>query len=602
MPTAREDTVRLADLLRREHHALAEFLIALAAFDRERRWSELGFASLFDFLRRELKLSAGAAQYRKTAAELIRIYPAVEAGLRGGELCLSSVIELAKVLTPENADEVMPRFFGKSARDAAFVAASIRPVQDPPARDFLVTPVRSAPPGDGIHITAGVFRTSEVTVAVSSPAPVPAPAPALVPVPDRPKVRPLDTERARINMTVSRRLLEKLATARDALSHSHPGASEETILEVGLDLIIARYLKRRGIGAKPRKPARAPKAPAAAVETASGVAPPPPPPTRRSRYVRAEVRRAVWERDGGRCAYPLENGGVCGSTYQLELDHIKGFALGAGNTAEELRLACRPHQDVHARALYGDELMNRYTKPKGPRCSEPAATYAAHGRASARAIARPSARRERGAEGAHQRLAHPRVVRPPLCARVGADPVRHRERRRDRHARAVAGGEDAGGLEVLGGAGAREQPRAVEGRRDRRRDHHGVGRDREPHGPARVPARDLDVGAVGATLQLVERRGDDAGGHQEVAHREPLVVRTAGPHQQDAVGAVLREEPGRRRGGGHRADPHRRDLPARGRAGVETRQLGREGGEEERGAGHHVIVAPRRGGHPSRSA
>jgi hypothetical protein len=62
--TAREETTRLADLLRREHHALGDFLVALAAFDRERRWMELGHASLFYFLRRELRLSAGAAQYR----------------------------------------------------------------------------------------------------------------------------------------------------------------------------------------------------------------------------------------------------------------------------------------------------------------------------------------------------------------------------------------------------------------------------------------------------------------------------------------------------------------------------------------------------------
>ena len=35
MTTAREETARPADLLRREHHALAEFLVALAAFDRD---------------------------------------------------------------------------------------------------------------------------------------------------------------------------------------------------------------------------------------------------------------------------------------------------------------------------------------------------------------------------------------------------------------------------------------------------------------------------------------------------------------------------------------------------------------------------------------
>jgi hypothetical protein len=65
MISARDLTSRLADLLCRERAALAEF-------DRQRRWVELGHSSLFYFLHRELGLSKGAAFYRKTAAELIQ--------------------------------------------------------------------------------------------------------------------------------------------------------------------------------------------------------------------------------------------------------------------------------------------------------------------------------------------------------------------------------------------------------------------------------------------------------------------------------------------------------------------------------------------------
>ena len=307
MTTAREETTRLADLLRREHHALAEFLVALAVFDRERRWMELGHASLFSFLRRELGLSAGAAQYRKTAAELVQKYPQIEAALRDGRLCLSSVIELAKVITPENAAEVLPRFFGLSSRDAAFVAASIRPVENAPRRDFLVRPVRAvaavattssdrpeAPAGPSGSLALRAPETpaadgAKAAPSVASPLPRPT-APAL----DRPAVKPLDAERARVSMTVSRRLLDKLAAARDALSHSHPGASEEEILEVGLDLILQRHAKRRGIVEKPRKRAQAREAalPADRAEA-------PPPSSKRSRHVPAEVWRGVWKRDRG---------------------------------------------------------------------------------------------------------------------------------------------------------------------------------------------------------------------------------------------------------------------------------------------------------------
>jgi hypothetical protein len=48
----------LARLLRLERQAAADFLLALADFDRRRGWARLGHARLFAFLTRELGLSA----------------------------------------------------------------------------------------------------------------------------------------------------------------------------------------------------------------------------------------------------------------------------------------------------------------------------------------------------------------------------------------------------------------------------------------------------------------------------------------------------------------------------------------------------------------
>jgi hypothetical protein len=66
MESARTLSENLAALLRREHDALADFLVALADFDARRAWAELGHASLFYFLHRELHLSKGAAHYRRS--------------------------------------------------------------------------------------------------------------------------------------------------------------------------------------------------------------------------------------------------------------------------------------------------------------------------------------------------------------------------------------------------------------------------------------------------------------------------------------------------------------------------------------------------------
>ena len=88
MNTARDFTRRLQDLLRRERLALADFLVAVADFDRRRLWVELGYTSLFYFLHRELGLSKGAAHYRRTAAELIQRFPEIVEPLRDGRLCI----------------------------------------------------------------------------------------------------------------------------------------------------------------------------------------------------------------------------------------------------------------------------------------------------------------------------------------------------------------------------------------------------------------------------------------------------------------------------------------------------------------------------------
>ncbi|MFL5262484.1 MAG: hypothetical protein ACJ79L_08785 [Anaeromyxobacteraceae bacterium] len=128
---------RLADVLAREHGALADVLVALAEFDRERRWLELGHASLFSFLNRELGLSKGAASYRNAAAALIQRCPEVVAPLRSGKLCLSTVVELSRVLTPENQRTVLPRFLGASKWEAKVIAAELCPAESPQRRDVV---------------------------------------------------------------------------------------------------------------------------------------------------------------------------------------------------------------------------------------------------------------------------------------------------------------------------------------------------------------------------------------------------------------------------------------------------------------------------------
>jgi hypothetical protein len=69
--------------------------------------------------------------------------------------------------------------------------------------------------------------------------------------------------------------------------------------------------------------------------------------------VPAEVVRAVWERDGGQCAFVGNGGQRCESRDRLELDHVVPLARGGLATVDNLRLLCRPHNQFAAEREFG---------------------------------------------------------------------------------------------------------------------------------------------------------------------------------------------------------------------------------------------------------
>jgi hypothetical protein len=382
---------RLASLLRQEQHALADFLLSLAEFDRRRGWVELGYSGLFPFLHRELGLSKTASFFRKTAAELIQRFPEIVEPLRDGRLCMTTIASLAKALTPENRAEVLPRFFHRSGLEAKAIAAELCPAAAPPTRTVVTAvPVRTvaaaleaAPAvGDADGGFAAKLRCLEVAGE--------APAPTLTPpAPARPmSVEPLTATQARLHLTVSPEFLEKLEAARLALSHAMPGASAEDVLSTGLDLILERDARRKGLSERPR--------PAPPVERAEPGA----------SHIPAAVKREVWRRDGGVCQWPTDSGGVCGSRLRLQFDHKVMRVEGGQPTTPNVRLLCDVHNRLAARERLGDRLLDRYCHDPRQGSSGASAPAEGDGRRAAQdvSIMRRRTRTSERACGQHARL------------------------------------------------------------------------------------------------------------------------------------------------------------------------------------------------------
>ena len=97
------------------------------------------------------------------------------------------------------------------------------------------------------------------------------------------------------------------------------------------------------------------------------------------------LRRFVWERDGGRCAFMSTDGHRCESTRRLEVDHIQPVALGGETRPENLRLLCRAHNQYEAERVLGKARVHaRRELASRERARAKAAAEASAARAKAR--------------------------------------------------------------------------------------------------------------------------------------------------------------------------------------------------------------------------
>ena len=329
---AREWSCRIVGLARLENSALADLLLAVAEFDGQAAYRQLGFSSLFDFLHREVGLSRGSAYYRQVGARMVGRFPEVEEPIRDGRLCVTTLSELAKVMTEENRASVLPRFFGLSRHEAKQLVAELLPAPVVPRRTVvtevpLVAPMEAAPATvqpvgrDRTHPNRGV--------------PVPVAAPLALQA--RTVVEPMTPTETRLHITVSPKFVALLKKAKAGQGHVQPNATDEDVLQAALELLIEKQEKRKA-------------------------------------SVPARVKREVRARDGGKCQWPLASGGVCGSSVMLEVDHVVPRGKGGPSTVENCRVLCKAHNLEAARLAYGDDHMDLFTG-RAPVAREPAAEW-----------------------------------------------------------------------------------------------------------------------------------------------------------------------------------------------------------------------------------
>ncbi len=362
-----------------ERKITLEILNHLREIDRRRLFALRGFSSLFDYATRELGYSAAAAQRRISAMHLLVEIPEVEDKIQSGDLNLTNIAQAQRLFNAERKlnkpiaiakkKAILESLVLKSTREAeqTLLAHSSQPVQaQRPDRVRSVTPFESE-----IRLIADrdlLEKLERVRGLIAHKIHNPTlcelfKAMAEIAIeklePKKPTLKKLPGESSKELLNESLKVSPKASPKASQEKSSDYSKKTENLSEPdqtqGTHADLQSSLKTRsGAGAEPHR-----GQPLPAVN--------PKPLVRKScsRNISAAVRREVFHRDQGRCQYlDPQSGRKCHSNFMLEFDHVRPFAMGGSNTADNLQLLCAGHNRARAVQAYGYKKMAPYLRSK----------------------------------------------------------------------------------------------------------------------------------------------------------------------------------------------------------------------------------------------
>jgi 5-methylcytosine-specific restriction endonuclease McrA len=310
-----------------ERRATFELLALLAEVDTRRLYLGEGCSSLFMYCTQVLHFSEHAAYHRIETARAARWFPIILEFVADGSITLTTVALLRSHLTPENHAVLLEAARHKSKREVEYQIACLVPKPDANA---LIRSVPARPP-----VESGFAEQAQSAKNDDAATLPPLAAASPVPAGRRPTVAPLASDRYLLRVTLSGDAEANLRRVQDLVGHRVPDCDPAVIIAKALSLLVAE-LERKKIAAvrspRARSTARSP--------SASG-----------SRHVPASMRRQVWSRDQGRCAF-IGARVRCAETRGLEFHHLTPFARGGPTSVENLALRCRVHNTYESERAF----------------------------------------------------------------------------------------------------------------------------------------------------------------------------------------------------------------------------------------------------------
>lgn len=279
-------------LVQREREILTEVLNYLGEINRRKLFAELGFKSLFEFAVKKLGYSEDQAYRRIAAVRLISEVPEVEEKISSGELTLTHI-------------GVASQCFRAHQKQGARAISREGKLQ-------IIA-----------QISGKSVREAERIVLAQVEAPILA-------RPD--SIRVASESAIELRFLASAEVRKKVETLKGYLAHSEPHFSLGELFERLCDLGIESW--------RPSRVARAGGLRRRALPSGGSVR------GKSAEASRVQVIRAKFQAAGDRCE-------KCGSSYALEVDHIRPRALGGNGEAENLRILCRNCNQRESVKIFG---------------------------------------------------------------------------------------------------------------------------------------------------------------------------------------------------------------------------------------------------------
>ena len=272
---------KIKELAHEEREILVQVLHHLREVERRRLFSTLQYKSIFDYAVKELSYSEDQAYRRISAMRLLGELPQIEKKINSGSLTLSNLGVAASAI------RVQSKVDGKKLdpERKLEVLALVENKSKRHAEETLIS--KSLLPSEGIK-------------------------------PE--KIRVL-ADHVEIRLTLSRTLEQKINKLKGLMAHSDPSVSVAELLEKLCDEDLAR--RERKIHLKSGDGTKFTRAIKKTCVMKPGV----------RKTLPASTRRLVWQCDQGRCHN-------CGSTFAIQIDHIRPLALGGTHDSNNLRLLC----------------------------------------------------------------------------------------------------------------------------------------------------------------------------------------------------------------------------------------------------------------------